>query len=119
MLNYPKLPTGKGVHHTVSPILSPVTLQATSALDNESEKLVQEALDKAKEGRTTITIAHRLSTIKVSLLHNDDICSSIYLQIFFQDADKIFVMSKGKIVECGSHEELLAKNGLYTRLWGR
>lgn len=67
--------------------------EATSALDTESEKIVQAALDKAKEGRTTIAVAHRLSTIK--------------------DADKIFVLVKGKVVEMGTHEELVGKKGVY------
>jgi len=71
--------------------------EATSALDTESEKLVQEALDKLMIGRTTFVIAHRLSTIISS--------------------DKIIVMNKGKIVEIGKHEELLSKNGVYTNLY--
>ncbi|XP_046995059.1 ATP-dependent translocase ABCB1-like [Schistocerca americana] len=70
--------------------------EATSALDTESEKIVQEALDKAKEGRTCITIAHRLSTI--------------------QDADLICVISHGKVAEIGKHTELLAKRGIYYKL---
>ncbi|RKP07807.1 P-glyco protein Abcb1 [Thamnocephalis sphaerospora] len=70
--------------------------EATSALDTESEKLVQEALDRAATGRTTITIAHRLSTIR--------------------DADKIVVMSAGRVVEVGKHDELLARNGHYSKL---
>ena len=71
--------------------------EATSALDTESEKLVQEALDKLMEGRTTFVIAHRLSTII--------------------SADKIIVMDKGIIKEVGKHEELLAKKGLYSKLY--
>ena len=70
--------------------------EATSALDTESEKLVQDALENMMENRTSIVIAHRLSTI--------------------QKADTIIVMQKGEIVEQGSHEELLALNGTYTRL---
>lgn len=70
--------------------------EATSALDTESEKLVQEALNKLMANRTTLVIAHRLSTI--------------------QDADIIVVLDSGKIVERGSHSELLAHNGLYKRL---
>ncbi|KAK9877112.1 hypothetical protein WA026_016857 [Henosepilachna vigintioctopunctata] len=67
--------------------------EATSALDNESEKVVQEALDKAKEGRTCITIAHRLTTV--------------------QDADIICVLDKGKVVELGTHQELIEKQDYY------
>ncbi len=70
--------------------------EATSALDTESEKLVQEALDKLLAGRTSIIIAHRLSTIK--------------------NADKILVIDQGKIVEQGSHNELIGEGGLYAKL---
>jgi subfamily B ATP-binding cassette protein MsbA len=70
--------------------------EATSALDTESEKLVQVALENMMQNRTSIVIAHRLSTI--------------------QKADVIIVMHKGKIVEQGNHEELLAKNGTYSKL---
>ena len=73
--------------------------EATSALDTESEKIVQEALDAAQEGRTSITIAHRLSTIK--------------------DVDRIFVLEKGKVAECGTHSELLARKSIYFNLWNR
>lgn len=71
--------------------------EATSALDTQSEGVVQDALDKAATGRTTITIAHRLSTIK--------------------DADVIYVMGDGLVLESGTHEELLAnENGAYYKL---
>lgn len=70
--------------------------EATSALDTESERLVQQALTRLMEGRTTIVIAHRLSTIRA--------------------ADLIVVMDEGKVVETGSHDELLARAGAYARL---
>ncbi|KAF2262556.1 ABC transporter-like protein [Lojkania enalia] len=70
--------------------------EATSALDSESEREVKEALSKAAQGRTTLVIAHRLSTI--------------------QDADRIFVLSEGSIVEEGSHVELMALRGVYWSL---
>lgn len=70
--------------------------EATASLDTRSEVAVQKALDSASEGRTTIVIAHRLSTIK--------------------NADMIVVMAKGKIVEQGTHDELLSKQGVYQSL---
>ncbi|MFA4905260.1 MAG: ABC transporter ATP-binding protein [Candidatus Margulisiibacteriota bacterium] len=71
--------------------------EATSALDAESERLVQEAMENLMAGRTTLIIAHRLSTV--------------------QHADRIVVLDKGKIVEVGKHGELLAKGGLYSKLY--
>ncbi len=71
--------------------------EATSALDNESERLVQQSLEELTKGRTTLTIAHRLTTIK--------------------NATKILVLTEDGIEESGNHEELLAKGGLYSRLW--
>ena len=70
--------------------------EATSSLDNESERLVQEALDRLKVGRTTIIVAHRLSTIRA--------------------ADRIAVLDDGWLVELGTQDELLALDGLYARL---
>ncbi|CAF1942165.1 unnamed protein product [Rotaria magnacalcarata] len=70
--------------------------EATSALDTENERIVQEALDQASKGRTTVVIAHRLSTI--------------------QNSDRICVVHRGRIVESGKHDELLARKGHYYRL---
>jgi subfamily B ATP-binding cassette protein MsbA len=70
--------------------------EATSALDSESEKVIQNAIEKVMVGRTTLVIAHRLSTI--------------------EKADIVVVMSNGKIAEKGSHAELLALNGIYANL---
>ena len=73
--------------------------EATSSLDSESERLVQDALEKLMKGRTSIVIAHRLSTIR--------------------QADNILVMDSGRIIEQGTHEELLlVKDGLYRNLSG-
>src|SRR5205823_15018264 len=73
--------------------------EATSSLDNESESLVQEALERLMRDRTTIVIAHRLSTV--------------------QNADKIVVIEKGQVIEQGRHEELLERGGAYHRLYTR
>ena len=71
--------------------------EATSSIDTRTELQVQEAFDKLMKGRTSFVIAHRLSTIR--------------------DADLILVMKDGDIIEQGSHEELLAKNGFYANLY--
>ena len=71
--------------------------EATSALDNKSEAIVQQAIDNLMKDRTVLVIAHRLSTVK--------------------NADKIFVINQGRIVESGSHEELLKKGGEYASLY--
>ena len=71
--------------------------EATSALDNESERQVQASLETLMKGRTTLVIAHRLSTV--------------------QNADKIVVMDRGRVVEQGSHVELLALGGAYAGLY--
>ena len=70
--------------------------EATSALDSESERYIQDALEKLMKNRTTLVVAHRLSTI--------------------QRADKIIVMNQGRIVEQGHHKQLLAMNGHYAQL---
>lgn len=71
--------------------------EATSSVDTETELLIQNALEKLMKNRTSIVIAHRLSTI--------------------QNADKIIVLEKGEIMEMGSHQQLLANNGHYKRLF--
>ena len=71
--------------------------EATSNVDTRTEELIQQAMDKVMEGRTSFIIAHRLSTIK--------------------NADLILVMDEGDIVEVGHHEELLAKNGFYAKIY--
>ncbi len=71
--------------------------EATSAVDNETEAAIQKSLEKITKNRTTIAIAHRLSTIR--------------------NADRIYVMEYGKVIEQGTHEELIAQQGIYTGLW--
>jgi len=73
--------------------------EATSALDSETEHEIQDALRQAGKGRTVLTIAHRLSTVA--------------------EADRIVVLEQGEIVEQGSHDDLLARNGRYAQLWQR
>src|SRR5690606_13532512 len=70
--------------------------EPTSALDAQSESKVQEALDRLMQGRTTIVIAHRLSTVR--------------------NADMIYVMEKGRVLQAGSHSKLIAEGGLYAHL---
>ena len=73
--------------------------EATSALDSEVEAAIQESLYQLMEGKTVIAIAHRLSTIAAM--------------------DRLIIMDEGRIVEQGSHEDLLQLNGLYAQLWAR
>jgi ABC-type transport system involved in Fe-S cluster assembly fused permease/ATPase subunit len=89
-----------GVARTI--IKNPAVLvldEATSALDSQTEKEVQQALSEASRGRTTIAVAHRLSTIA--------------------NADRIYVMDEGEIAEKGTHDDLLALNGIYASMWKR
>jgi ATP-binding cassette subfamily B protein len=78
-----------------SPIL--ILDEATSAVDNETEAAIQRSLDAITQNRTTIAIAHRLSTVR--------------------NADRIYVMELGQLVEWGTHEELLERHELYANLW--
>ncbi|MCB0164167.1 MAG: ATP-binding cassette domain-containing protein, partial [Anaerolineae bacterium] len=71
--------------------------EATSSVDNETEAAIQRSMERIAVGRTTIVIAHRLSTVR--------------------NADKIFVLDRGRLVEQGRHEELIAANGIYASLW--
>ena len=71
--------------------------EATSSIDNHTESLIQKSMKDICKDRTAIVIAHRLSTIR--------------------NADKIFVLDKGRILENGTHDELISKNGLYKNLW--
>ena len=80
-----------------APIL--VLDEATSALDSEVEAAIQQSLDRVMQGKTVLAIAHRLSTIA--------------------QMDRIVVMDDGRIVEAGSHAQLLLKGGLYARYWNR
>ena len=82
---------GVNVSHTLD--------EATSALDSATEQAVQEALDEASQGRTTLMVAHRLSTVK--------------------SADEILVLEAGQVIERGDHATLLSKHGKYADMWER
>jgi ATP-binding cassette, subfamily B, bacterial len=71
--------------------------EATSAVDNETEAAIQRSLETVTQGRTTVVIAHRLSTIR--------------------HADRIYVLDLGRVLESGTHDELLARGGAYAALW--
>jgi ATP-binding cassette subfamily B protein len=73
--------------------------EATSALDSESEALIQDALQRTMEGRTTVAVAHRLSTVA--------------------GMDRLVVLDRGRVTEQGTHAELLARGGGYAALWAR
>jgi ATP-binding cassette subfamily B protein len=72
--------------------------EATSSVDNETEAIIQRSLEKIAVGRTTIVIAHRLSTVR--------------------NADRIFVLERGQLIEQGKHDDLVASGGIYAKLWG-
>lgn len=73
--------------------------EATSAIDSQSETLIQQALDDATKGRTTITIAHRLNTVK--------------------NMDRIYVLDQGEIIESGNHDKLMARKGRYYEMYSK
>ena len=104
--------------------------EATSSLDVENEKIVQVALEKARAGRTTIMVAHRLSTVRSAgkptqqfpQIFQDNFAVRIKIQsvaVYCRHADKIFVLSEGRVVEEGSHQDLMQMNGVYAGLAAR